>query len=447
MVMLNRFRVSYPRAPIAVDGRLDGWWSESGAVEVSRLNHPAAVIKMGESGPAWLSGLEPTAEGVRFLAEAGTPYLVAGPQAFLPVEVRKPLKSRLKEKSHQADYLLIGPRAFVAAAGSLLELRSSQGLRVKGVALEEVYSEFGFGEESPKAIRDFLSYAYHQWSVSPRYVLLLGDGTYDFKDYLGTGVVNQVPPLMVETTYLETASDPSYAAVNGEDILPDLAIGRLPASTVDELQKMVAKIISFETSGNLLGSRAVLVTDNPDEGGDFVSNAEELAATVLSAKELEKIYLSELGTTATRSSIQQAFNEGSSLMSYIGHGGIHLWADENILNIYHTPFLVSQTEQPLLLTINCLNGYFHFPYFNALAEELLKAEDKGAIAAFSPSGLSLNEPAHGLHKALLEEIVNGNHPRLGDAILAAQAAYAESGAFPELLSIFHLMGDPALTLR
>jgi len=48
----------------------------------------------------------------------------------------------------------------------------------------------------------------------------------------------------------------------------------------------------------------------------------------------------------------------------------------------------------VVLTMNCLNGYFHLPYFDALAEELLKAEDKGAIAVLSPSGLSLNAPAH-----------------------------------------------------
>ncbi len=97
--------------------------------------------------------------------------------------------------------------------------------------------------------------------------------------------------------------------------------------------------------------------------------------------------------------------------------------------------------------MNCLNGYFHFPYFNALSEELVKAEGKGAIAAFSPSGLSLNGPAHRYHQALLQELFNGSHERLGDAVLAAQVAYAETGAFPELLSIYHLFGDPALVLR
>ena len=100
-----------------------------------------------------------------------------------------------------------------------------------------------------------------------------------------------------------------------------------------------------------------------------------------------------------------------------------------------------------MLTLNCLNGYFHLPYYDALAEELIKAEGKGAVATLSPSGLSLNAPAHLFHKALLEELLSGKHAHLGDAILAAQARYAEAGSFLELLSIFHLFGDPAMRIQ
>jgi hypothetical protein len=97
--------------------------------------------------------------------------------------------------------------------------------------------------------------------------------------------------------------------------------------------------------------------------------------------------------------------------------------------------------------MNCLNGYFHFPYFNSLAEEVLKAEGRGAIAAFAPSGLSLNDPAHVLHQALLNEVFNHAHQRLGDAVLASQSEYAKTGNFPDLLLIYHLLGDPALRIR
>jgi hypothetical protein len=41
----------------------------------------------------------------------------------------------------------------------------------------------------------------------------------------------------------------------------------------------------------------------------------------------------------------------------------------------------------------------------------------------------------------MAEFTSGQHARLGDAVLAAQAAYAEEGVMPELLA------DPGLRLR
>jgi hypothetical protein len=211
---------------------------------------------------------------------------------------------------------------------------------------------------------------------------------------------------------------------------------------------MIDKIVAYERGG-LSPARGpvVLVADNPDSAGDFERDADEISAGVLASRNPERIDLGRLGVEATRAAIEDAFDGGLSIMSYLGHGGIHLWAHEDIFNGSEVTSLGPQAEQPLVLTLNCLNGYFHFPYFNSLAEELVKAPGKGAIAAFSPSGLSLNDAARIFHEALLEEIASGKHPRLGDAVLAAQSAYADSGAFPELLTIYHLLGDPALSLR
>ena len=77
-----------------------------------------------------------------------------------------------------------------------------------------------------------------------------------------TGIANQVPPLIVKTTYMWTASDPAYAAVNGEDLLPDIALGRLAASSVGEAEEMVAKILAYERGDATLSGPVVLVTDN-----------------------------------------------------------------------------------------------------------------------------------------------------------------------------------------
>jgi hypothetical protein len=69
------------------------------------------------------------------------------------------------------------------------------------------------------------------------------------------------------------------------------------------------------------------------------------------------------------------------------------------------------------------------------------------VAAFSPSGLSLDGPAHEYERALVAELASGRHERLGDALLAAQRDYAETGLLPELLSVYQLLGDPAMRVR
>lgn len=447
MVFTDRFSVSYPRLAVARGGKLRGIWSESGVAEVRGLS-AAHVVDVTDETPLWLTSAESEPDGtLRFRVESGRSYLAVSADAVTHPRVRRARPSQLKRRQ-RADYLLIGPQGFLDAAKPLMEHRRRQGLKVTSVSIEQVYEEFGFGEPRPEALREFLSYAFHNWrKPSPRYVLLLGDGSYDFRDYLGTGVSNRVPPLMVKTSYLWTASDPAYVSVNGEDLLPDLAIGRLPAATVAELETMVAKILAYETGRASFEGPVVLVADDPDLAGNFEADAEELAAGILASRDPQTLYVGQLGAAATTEAVLQSFDDGASLVSYIGHGGIHLWANENIFHTGHVSSLSLQAQQPLLLTMNCLNGYFQFPYFNSLAEEMVKAEGKGAIAAFSPSGLSLNDPAHIFHKALLNEIINNGHERLGDAVLAAQAAYAETGAFQELLRIYHLFGDPALRLQ
>jgi hypothetical protein len=204
--------------------------------------------------------------------------------------------------------------------------------------------------------------------------------------------------------------------------------------------------VAFEEAGRTFDGTAVLVADNADIAGAFEANQDEIAQTVLQGRDVEKVYLRDLGAS-TRTTIRAAMDNGPGLLSYVGHGATAVWASENVWNNTDIATLQGQDQQPLLLTLNCLNGFFHFPPFDSLAEAFVKAEGKGALAAFSPSGLSVNDPAHLYHKALLAEITNGAHARLGDALTAAQKTYADQGAMPELLSIYHLFGDPGMKIR
>jgi hypothetical protein len=452
-VFLDRFEVSYPQASTIRQGVFAGVWGEGGTVEIGGLAGPPVILRdAGLPGPEgsavkWVRGFQTTGSSVRFEAEARSRYVVVSPEGLLAPRVGRMPLSTLREGASQADYLVIAPRELLEAATPLLERRRSQGLTSRAVSFEEIASEFGHGQPSAEAIRDFLSYAYHSWQrPSPRYVLLLGDATDDPRHFVPTSWASPLPALWTKTSYLWTVSDPALGAVNGEDLLPDLAIGRLPATTREQAEALVSKLLAWEDSGQGLVGNAVLVADKPDAGGDFEADVADIRASFLSGRPTTTLKVSELGG-ATRPAILDSFDEGASLMSYVGHGGTAVWSTSNVLASWDASSLRAQSRQPLLLTMNCLNGYFVAPNLDALPETFLKAEGRGAIAAFSPSGLSLDGPAHQYHRAAMAEITSGTHERLGDAILAAQRSYAESGLMPELLGVYQLLGDPAMRIR
>jgi hypothetical protein len=453
LVYLDRFTLAHPQASSLAGGRFEGTWAESGMVTVSGASGALAVLDVTPAGasagssPRWLTGYSVSGDVLRLSVESGRRYLAVAPEALLSPRVEQPQPSGLRSAENQADYLLIGPQAFLAAAQPLVERRQDQGLTTKAVAFEEIAAEFGHGQPSAEAIKGFLAHAFHSWArPSPRYVLLLGDASYDPRNFSGTSQPSPLPALWSKTSYLWTASDPQLAAVNGEDGLPDLAIGRLPATTVEQAEALVGKLIAWEDSGQGLSGSATLVADNPDIAGDFEADVRDIAGSYLAGRNPELLLLSQLGSEL-RPRIQAALNAGLSYLSYVGHGGAAVWASENVWNSWDAASLQAQSLQPLLVTMNCLNGYFVAPSYDSLAESLLKAEGRGAIAGFSPSGLSLDGPAHQYHRALMAELTSGQHERLGDAVQAAQRAYAETGQMPELVAIYHLFGDPAMRVR
>ena len=255
------------------------------------------------------------------------------------------------------------------------------------MAFEEIAEVFGHGQPTAEAIRSFLAFAFHSWArPSPRYVLLVGDSSYDPRHFMAGSGPSPLPAMWTRTRYLWTVSDPLLAAVNGDDALPDLAIGRLPAATAEEARVLVDKLVAWEDSGQGFTGPATLVADNPDAAGDFEADAQDIAASFLPGRS-EVLRLGELGAE-TRPRIQGALDSGLSFLSYVGHGGAAVWASENVWNSWDAASLQAQSRQPLLVTLNCLNGYFVAPAFDSLTESLLKAEERGAVAAVSPSGLA-----------------------------------------------------------
>jgi hypothetical protein len=444
-VFLDRVQLVYPEESSLRGGLFEGTFLEGG---VATVVGPArwGLDVTRPSAPRWLTQLRRRSGQVRLRVKAERSYVLASGEGLRSPRISRPLPSTLRQATNQANYVLIAPETYLGAAEPLLERRRDQGLVALGVSFEEIASEYGHGRPSAEAIRAFLAYAYHSWEPpSLRYVLLFGDSSYDPRNFTGLDQGSPLPAAWAKTSYLWTPSDPALGAINGEDLLPDVAIGRLPAKTLEEAQGLVQKVLDWENGiGNLDGT-AILVADNPDLGGDFEADVLDIKSSFLGDRTTKMLFLRELGGN-TRSQILSAFDAGASTMGYVGHGGAAVWASENALNSWDPPKLLAQPRQPLMLTFNCLTGYFVAPNYDALSEAFLKVEGRGSIGAFTPSGLSLDAPAHRLHRALMAELTSGAHERLGDAVLAAQAAYAEEGVMPELLAIYHLLADPGMRI-
>jgi hypothetical protein len=442
-VYLDRFEVELPAALAVRDGLLEGLAPHHGRLVLDAPQGAVLLDTTDPERPRFLA--RSTAGRLDAPAEAHRLYLAVFPDAVLAPDLRPGPEDGLRDPDNQADWILVAPEALLPAAEPLRAHRQAQGLAARAVSYEDVVRDFGHGESGPHAVRDFLAFAFHHWrSPAPRYVLLLGDASYDPKGYLpATSRPDLIPAPFTRSTFLFTPADPLYAAVNGDDDVPDIALGRIPAASLPEAEAAVRKILDFENAGHSLLADATLVADNPDLAGDFEHNLDEIAT--LLARPVTKLYLTQLGAAATRAAVRRTFDAGASLVSYVGHGSAHLWATEGLLRSPDVASFAPQPRQPLVLTMTCSNGYFTSPFSNSLSERLVLAEHMGAIAAFSPSGLSLNDAAHVYHQAFVSEIDHATHHRLGDVLLHAQAA--ASGAFPELLAFYNLLGDPGLRVR
>jgi hypothetical protein len=450
MVQLERFSLDYPRALVAQAGTLEGEAPESGWVSAPGFPAGTHLLDLTGGEVRWLPSATRGQAPLSFMARAAHRYLAVAPGAVLSPEVRPASPDTLRDASNQADWIVITPRELLDEAEPLRLHRQGQGLASRAVALEDVYDAFSHGEPDPRAIEDFLSWAFHEWArPSPRYVLLLGEATYDPRGYAATATrLDRVPTPMIQSPFLWAPSDLVYAAVNGEDPLPDIAIGRLNANGAGEAAAVVAKILDFEISGYDLSGNAVLVADDPGDGraGDFEADVQDIALR-MPGRSSQTIYRRDLGDAEAHARIMGAFDAGASLMSYVGHGSYRLWAANSLLLDNDVDLLQAQPRQPLLLTMTCSTGYFVPTSRNSITERLVLAQGKGAIAAFSPTSESYNDAAHIFHAALVDRLESGAYDRLGDLVLDAQIEYADSGAFPDMLSLYHLFGDPALVIR
>jgi hypothetical protein len=373
-------------------------------------------------------------------------YLVVQKDQLLtPHTSLSPEWETLKRDNLGADYLaIVAPvEGFAETIQPLLNHRQTQGLEVMTISADQIFDEFGFGRQTPQAIRDFLAYAVANWEPAPKFVLLVGDATYDIYDFTSGRNKNLLPTYLVYTEFAGyVASDTWFTIFDQESPAPSLRLGRFPAQTVEQLEAMVEKTVAYETNqaDTSWSNRALLVADDEprfDVASDHLN--ENLENT---GYQTQKLYMTQ--NEDIHDAIISAVNHGVGILNYVGHGGVEVWGDELVLQSEDAAILENEGRLPIFTTFTCLNGYFNHPTSDALAETLLWAENGGVVAAIAPSGRSFTSQQTPLADAFYRFLLTGEAQTLGEALQRAKVETAVDPDLKEVIHTFNLLGDPAL---
>jgi len=375
----------------------------------------------------------------------------------------------------EAEYLIISPHELLAGAQELARFRSSQQavtpVQTAVVRLEDIYRSYSGGKVSVPAIRDFIRHAFFNWGDKLRYVLLLGDGHYDYRDIRQSGKPSLFPPYEDE----ELSSDDYYGILDsGEQISYsyydyDVMVGRLPVSTTSELTAYVEKVKEYEETGRLDNGpwrNTILLSadDNRQkESVDLIGHTQDVESigqmldsagmSVGHHIDLDRLYLLDYEVDynykkpAAKRDLIEKLNQGALFTIYFGHGASYLWADEGLLDESALNSLENRGKYTILCSFACTVGRFDMVTETSLSELFIAGIQKGAIASIGATRESFPTPNLNLAHTMMYNRFFG-HPDgfLGDVFYSAKINVPGSYDFTRYNNQkYILLGEPVLS--
>jgi len=469
-IYIDWFKFDYPSYFITENDQLAFRYNDPGPwnYQIDGFTNQAirAFDISNSTFPVFIEGVTTIASDLGYAAQfqdsiaEGSDYLVVADTAILDEEsIDYDTPSNLQSTTNGADHIIITHHTFIDQANILREFRASQGMRAISVDVQDIYDEFNYGLTDVKAIKDFLAYTATSWvNPDPSFVVLMGDGHYDPKDYDGYGRPNYIPAYLapVDPSIIETAADDRYVMLTEGDLLPDMMLGRLAVNNTTEAAAIVSKIIAYEqspTEGNWQ-EQVLMIADNADDAGNFSLVSDDLIDCCLPEPFMaEKIYYGITHTNTTDPTAGQAIlagiNAGKLIVNYIGHGSATRWgtSTEGMFSTGDVAGLTNTGKLPIMLPMTCMDGYYiyNFSSLESMAEVITKADNKGAIASWSATGYGTTYGHDFLDKGFFEAVFLGGNGEitLGEATNAGKLNLWASGTNLDLMDTYLLFGDPA----
>ncbi len=381
----------------------------------------------------------------------------------------------------QTDYLIVSPEEFKSEAQRVADFHSEK-YSVEIVSPQQIYNEFSGGMTDVTAIRNFVRMFYDRAGSEaemPKFLLLFGDASYDFKNIVfKADNTNFVPSFQSWDSNDPTdtyATDDYFGLLDlneGDDLdnigIPDLAIGRIPAKSVQEARDYVDKIYDYKVQETLGDWRNNFTIVADDEDGNLHFDHAEIHMDNMEVTHpeinLDKVYIDtyqqESTTGGSRySNVNEVINQrlfsGTFAVNYIGHGGENGWAHERILQFKDIDSWTNKYKLPLFITATCSFSHFDNPGKHSAGEEVCIKAEGGSIAIVTTVRVVYANQNLALNRSFLKYLFNrenGEHMPVGRVLeLSKQDYFDNLLSMPEGILInlrkFVLLGDPALVLN
>lgn len=338
------------------------------------------------------------------------------------------------------------------------------------VNINQVYNEFSGGKMDPSAIRDFAKMIYDR-SLNFKYLLLVGDGSYDYKQLTPDVPNHNFIPAYETKESLDPIdgfpSDDFYGLLDlneGTDLVGqlDIAVGRFPVKTADEFSGLVDKLIHYDTHPDTQGDwklKLGFAADDEDSGRHLIDTEDIANRTKLRYPDFnqQKIYFDAFVQESTpggarfpdaTKELNNSVFKGLLVLNYLGHGGPKGWAQERVLQVSDVQSWNNYNSIPLLITATCTFAGYDEPSVESAGEASLLNENGGAIGLFSTTRAVFASDNKRLVNSVYDTMFTtqgGQLQTLGEIMVRGK-----NSNFQDTLRInarkFSLLGDPSMRL-
>jgi hypothetical protein len=366
-----------------------------------------------------------------------------------------------------ADYVIVTHPDFINQANQLANYhRTYSKLNTVVVTTQQLYNEFSSGSQDITAIKSFNKMLYDRAGTDPnkmlKYVLLLGDASYDYKNRI-PGNTNFVPAYQSWNSHSPLGSYVSddyigFLDDNESDLLSstlDVGVGRIMANNTTQAQDVINKTIHYLSNPACMKPwRNKLTFIGDDEDTNIHMLQSDFLATKIDTTypdyNLDKIYLDAFqqvsnagGSTYpdVNTAIDQSTEKGSLIINYVGHGGELGLAHERILGLSQIKGYQNFDALALYVTATCEFSRFDDPERTSAGEFTLLNPQGAALGLLTTTRLVYSSPNFELTQkffAVAFEKIDGEWPRLGDLLRISKIGGSNIN-----YRNFSLLGDPA----